>query len=222
MVITNLRKPCSDFLARNFGQEQYFLFSAQEYYICSPKTIVVNELKLWGNIQNDDIKALEELHDRYFYQMCLFAKKSVHDDQLIENLVSDCFIKLWENRKNIEIKSSLKSYLYRILRNRIIDYFRKKQEATEILEELPDIPDEPVFDEQKRYVKLYRALEKLPEQRRKILELAVFDSLSYLEIADKLDISKNTVKTQIARAYRFLKERLEPRDFYFFCLLQKN
>lgn len=182
----------------------------------------MNELKLWDNIKKGDVAALKELHSQYFHQMCLFAKKSVHDDQLIENIVSDCFIKLWESRKKVEIKSSLKSYLYRILRNQIIDHYRKKQETTEIMEELPDIPDETVFDEQQRYTKLYKAVEKLPEQRRKILELAVFESLTYQEIADKLGISKNTVKTQIARAYRFLKETLEPRDFYFFCLLQKN
>lgn len=149
-------------------------------------------------------------------------KKTVRDNQLVEIIVSDCFIKIWENRKKIEIKTSLKSYLYRILRNQIIDYYRGKQENAELIGELPDIPTEVEFDEQQRYAKLYHVISKLPEQRKKVLELAVFDSLTYQQIADKLDISKNTVKTQIARAYRFLKESLEPRDFYFFCLLQKK
>lgn len=168
------------------------------------------------------MKALNQLHTLYFHQMCLFAHKSVHDHQLIENIVSDCFIKLWENRKKIEIKTSVKSYLYRILRNQIIDHYREKQDITEVFAELPDIADEAEFDEQSRYAKLYKAVSKLPEQRRKVLELAVYESLSYQEIADKLHVSRNTVKTQISRAYRFLKETLEPRDFCFFCLLQKK
>jgi RNA polymerase sigma-70 factor (ECF subfamily) len=154
--------------------------------------------------------------------MCLFAKKTVHDNQLIENIVSNCFIKIWESRKNIEIKTSLKSYLYQILRNQIIDHYRGKQESMELMDDLPDIPNEIEFDEQERYAKLYKAILKLPEQRKTILELAVFDSLSYQQIADKLGISKNTVKTQMGRAYRFLKESLEPRDFYFLCVLQKK
>lgn len=182
----------------------------------------MEELKLWEKIKKGDVQSLNRLHTLYFHQMCLFAKKTVHDNQLIENIVSDCFIKLWENRKKIVIKTSLKSYLYQILRNQIIDHYRVKQESVELLDELPDIPNEKDFDEQQRYAKLYKAILKLPEQRKKILELAVFDSLTYQEIADKLDISKNTVKTQISRAYRFLKESLDPRDFYFFCLLQKK
>ena len=93
---------------------------------------------------------------------------------------------------------------------------------TEVFAELPDIADEAEFDEQSRYAKLYKAVSKLPEQRQKVLELAVYESLSYQEIADTLHVSRNTVKTQISRAYRFLKETLEPRDFYFFCLLQKK
>ena len=179
----------------------------------------MDELKLWENIKEGDVKSLNRLHKLYFHQMCLFAKKTVHDNQLIENIVSNCFIKIWENRKNIEIKTSVKSYLYQVLRNQITDHYRGKQHSMELLGEIPDIPNEIEFDEQERYAKLYKAISKLPEERKKILELAVFDSLTYQQISDKLGISKNTVKTQMARAYRFLKESLEPRDFYFFCLL---
>ncbi len=168
------------------------------------------------------MKALKELHTRYYHALFLFTLKSINDHQLAENLVSDCFIKLWENRQNIIIKSSVKSYLYRILKNLIIDYHRSKTEITELFDKLPDIPVEQEFEKQQRYSRLYQILQKLPEQRRKILELAVYDSCSYQQIAEKLGISKNTVKTQIARAYRFLRESLDPRDFYFFCFLKKN
>ena len=181
----------------------------------------MEELKIWENIKKGDVKALQKLHELYFLKMCLFARKTLHDNHAIENIVSDCFIKLWENRKNIEINTSLKSYLYRILRNQIIDHYRSKQEKLQLMEELPQIANETEFNEQERYVKLYKSISQLPEQRKKILELAVFDSLTYQQIADKLNISKNTVKTQISRAYRFLKESLDPRDFYFFCLLKK-
>lgn len=182
----------------------------------------MDEFKLWLDIKKGDVKALNRLHTLYFCQMCLFATHTVHDNQLVENIVSDCFIKLWDNRKKIEIKTSLKSYLYRILRNQIIDFYRGKQEKTEHLYELPDIPNETEFDKQQHYAKLYKAILKLPEQRKIILEFAVYDSLTYQQIADKLNISKNTVKTQMARAYRFLKESLDPKDFCFFCLFQKK
>jgi len=52
--------------------------------------------------------------------------------------------------------------------------------------------------------------------------MAVFDSFTYDQIAERLHISKNTVKTQIARAYRFLKESLDPKDFNFFLFVHRK
>ncbi len=152
--------------------------------------------------------------------MCLYAIHSTNNTQVMEELVSDCFIKLWENRKQIEIRFSVQHYLFLMMRNAIIDYHRKKKFMTGLVDEIQEPADETVFDEGQSYALLYLALEELPQQRRKILEMAVFDALSYNEIAQKLDISRNTVKTQIARAYRFLKEKLDPKDFYLFCFLK--
>jgi RNA polymerase sigma-70 factor (ECF subfamily) len=183
----------------------------------------VENKQLWENIKKGDRQALGALHSKYFHQMCLYAHNSLNDSGLIEEIVSDCFIKIWENRKKIDIKTSVKNYIFLILRNSIIDYYRKKQIFQETIEEIPDIADESYFDEQKQYAVLYKALEKLPQQRRKILELAIFDSFTYNQIAEKLNITRNTVKTQIARAYRQLKELLSPKDFYLLSFLnQKN
>lgn len=182
----------------------------------------MEDKQLWENIKIGDKHALNKLHEKYFRQMCLYVRKSTNNSGIVEELVSDCFIKIWENRKKISIKISTKNYIFIILRNSIIDYYRKKQYHQETLEKLPEIADENYFDEQKQYALLYKALEKLPEQRRKILELAVFESLSYNQIAEKLNISRNTVKTQIARAYRFLKESLDPNDFYLFYFFARK
>ena len=154
--------------------------------------------------------------------MCLYTSKATNNSGIVEELVSDCFIKIWENRRKINIKISVKNYIFFILRNSIIDHFRKKQTLPDTIDEFPEIADITYFDEQKQYALLYRALEKLPPQRRKILELAVFDSLSYTEIAEKLEISKNTVKTQIARSYRFLKKSLDPKDFLLLYLFSQK
>ena len=178
--------------------------------------------RLWENIKRGDIQALKKIHDSYFYQMCLYAFKYTNNFGLAEELVSDCFIKIWENRKKIEINSSVKHYILLMLRNNIIDHYRKKRILTDKLDEIPELADEKYFDEQQEYARLYAALKKLPEKRRKILELAVFDSMTYQQIAEELDISKNTVKTQMGRAYRFLKETLDPKDFLLFLVCRKR
>jgi RNA polymerase sigma-70 factor (family 1) len=184
----------------------------------------VEEKLLWAEIKNGDKTALKQLHNRYFHQMYLYAAKSVPDGNgLAEELVSDCFIKLWENRKHIEIQLSIKHYLFMMLHNGIIDHYRKKRVLTEPITHDISVPsDEKDFDDQKQYSQLYLAVKRLPEQCRRVLELAIFESLSYNEIAEKLHISRNTVKTQMGRAYRSLKEMLDPKDFNFFLLFKKE
>lgn len=180
-----------------------------------------DDLALWKNIRNGDTRALKALHDRYYYQMYLYAKKIYHLQNGLDEAVSDCFIKLWTKRNDIVIERSVKSYLFLMLRNGLIDLIRKKS-GTIFLEvsSLPELPDNETLTDLDHYARLYSALEKLPVQRRHILELAVFESYTYAQIAEKLQISVNTVKTQIGRAYRFLKEELDPKSINLVFMLQ--
>ncbi len=182
-----------------------------------------DDLTLWKNIQNGDTRALKVLHDRYYYQLYLFAKKIYHNQSGLDEAVADCFIKLWTKRNEIVIDRSLKSYLFVILRNGLFDLSRKKNGIILLdVISLPEIPDTETLNEFDHYARLYNALEKLPEQRRRILELAVYESCSYAQIAEKLNISVNTVKTQMGRAYRFLKEELDPRSINLLFMIQSK
>lgn len=182
-----------------------------------------DDLTLWNNIRKGDTRALKVLHDRYYYQMCLYAIKIYHSQSGMDEAVSDCFIKLWTRRNDIVIERSVKSYLFLMLRNGLIDLTRKKTGIILLeVNSLPELPDNDTQNEFDHYARLYHALEKLPEQRRRILELAVFESFTYAQIAEKLQISINTVKTQIGRAYRFLKEELDPKSIQLLFLLQSK
>lgn len=185
----------------------------------------MDDQSVWDKIVEGDVDALRILHDKYYSQMWLWASKYTRNESLAEELVSDCFIKLWDHRQNIIIEKSLKSYLFLMLRNQIVSQSRKsKHEIVIGSDKLPDLPDELTINNQDFYAGLYAAIHKIPEQRRKILELAVFESLSYKEIAAQLGISVNTVKTQMGRAYQFLKEELDPKNFllFHFFLKKKN
>lgn len=184
----------------------------------------MEDLDLWHKIKKGNKQALKKLHNKYYYQMCLFAIKSTNGNSgLAEELVSDCFIKIWDDRNKIEINASVKQYLFRILQNNIIDHFRKKRIISEPINKDYTSPgNEKDFDDQKQYALLFKAMKMLPEQCRRILELAVFEGLTYNQIAEKLGISRNTVKTQMGRAYRFLKEKLDPKDFNFFLVIRKS
>ncbi len=183
----------------------------------------MDDQNIWSKIINGDVDALRILHDKYYYQMWLWASKYTRNEALAEELVSNCFIRLWERRQHIFIEKSLKSYLFLMVRNQIVSQARKsKHELVFGYKNLPDVPDEVTISDQDYYATLYRAIQKIPEQRRKILELAAFESFTYKEIAAQLNISVNTVKTQMGRAYQFLKEELDPGSFMLFHFFLKG
>ncbi len=181
-----------------------------------------DDLTLWENIRKGELDALRVLHDRYFIQLSVWAKKVVPDHFLAEELVSDCFVRLWMQREHILIQKSVKGYLFFMLKNRVIDHSRKSHHPHQDLDFLPDLPDDEAIDHYDIYVELHAAIQKLPEQRRKILQLAAFESLTYKEIAIRLNISVSTVKTQMVRAYQFLKEELDPKSFFLLSLLRRR
>ena len=183
-----------------------------------------DDLTLWRKIQTTDTVALKELHNRYYYQMILHLKRIHHNHNGSDEAVSDCFIKLWTKRSEILIERSVRSYLFLMLRNTLIDRLRKKNQVIHLDSEFtPEATDELITEELDDFAKLYEALQRMPQQRRRILELAAFDSYSYGQIAEKLQISVNTVKTQMGRAYRFLKEELDPKSIQvLFMMLSKK
>lgn len=182
-----------------------------------------NDQVVWESVRNGNVGSLRQLHERYYFQLCHFVNRFLNDMTVSEELVSDCFVKLWLQREQIFIQKSVKAYLYFMVRNRMINYSRKrKKDLIRHRESVPDYPGEDEVNKLDFYAELYQAIKRLPEQRRKILELAAFDALSYHEIAIQLNISVNTVKTQMGRAYQFLKEELDSRNFFLFFLFGKK
>jgi RNA polymerase sigma-70 factor (ECF subfamily) len=183
-----------------------------------------DDLSLWNKIRvNGDVQALKVLHDRYYNQLYLYTRKIFNNSDGWDEAVSDCFIKLWTKRHDILIDRSVSNYLFLMLRNGLIDNLRKKKGIVfSEVNSLPEIPDEGFENDTDHLTQLYVAMDKLPVQRRRILELAVYESATYNQIAEKLNISVNTVKTQIGRAYRFLKEELDPKSFQLLFMLKTN
>lgn len=180
----------------------------------------MNDQLIWSKITDNDVGALRVLHDKYYYLLWLCARKITLCDSIAEEIVSDCFIRIWELRNGLIIEKSVKAYLLHMVRNQSVSYLRKaRPEVLVENENLPEPTEDYDFRDEEFYADLYKAIAKIPDQRRKILELAAFESLSYKEIAAQLNISVNTVKTQMGRAYQFLKEELDPKNFVLFSLL---
>jgi len=167
---------------------------------------------------DNDQKAFEILYHLYFSPMCGYALGFVKSYADAEDLVNDCFFELWKTRKSIEIKSSLKSYLFISVRNRSINFLKRKLSRQRYIEDqsYPFAFEDEIVHQSELLLKqenldekLKKAIEKLPAQCRQIFYMNRFEGLKYKEIAFKLNLAEATIKTQIARALKSLRSDLE-------------
>ena len=175
---------------------------------------------------------------RFYYRpLCLYAMHYLHDMNLVEDTVQDCFAKLWEkincehitnrersisHEKLLTSKksvSNIKSYLYMMVRNHCLDLLKKDNlvDYHTIPSDLTDtLSDEEVEERSLIEARLWTAIDSLPEKCRQVFLLSKRDGLKYKEIADLLNISKKTVENQISKALKTLKEGVTKIYYFFF------
>lgn len=168
-------------------------------------------------IRNGDQNAFTDLYDVYYQSLCDYGFRFVNDPDLMEDVVQDVFVWIWEKRKywNPKPGVTIRAYLYRAVHNRVIMKARKKRyecpfdEYTEenILHHQPQVDE---IENQRIQNAIKESIDLLPEKRREILILSLIQGLTYEEIASILDISVNTVHTQIKRARKLLRNQLKP------------
>jgi len=161
-----------------------------------------------------DIADFEKLFKTHYSRLCSYANLFLNDPDAAEDVVQEVFFKLWKNRDEIIISTTVKSYLFRAVRNgcmNVIDHISVR-EAYKILND-EDMKhsegnpvDETIVSELEERIR--EPIDLLPPERRRIFIMSRFDGLKYREIADQLNISVKTVENQMYQALRFLRDRL--------------
>ena len=141
----------------------------------------------------------------YYRPLCLFALHYLHD--------------IWERKDSGMEISDLKSYLYSMVRNRCIDTVRKDSLIDSNVQpsDLEGIISEEECEERSYdEARLWTAIDSLPEKCREVFLLAKRDGMKYEEIAVRMNISVNTVKNQMNKALKNLKEGIRKVYLFFF------
>lgn len=167
---------------------------------------------------------IETLFRTYYARLCYFANRMTGDPRLAEDLVQEACLNCWKARMTFTSEQVAKSYLYTSVRNACLNHERhlkvvKKHEDSALQ---PAHAAEGIIEDIVRAEVLgevHAAIEGLPEGCRTVLKLAFFDSMRNDEIAERLGVSVNTVKTQKARALQLLRLRLDPLNLTLFLLL---
>lgn len=193
------------------------LFLSKSYISIMPYNVSeipsASDELLFYRIQRNDEEAFEILFLRHYQALCAYARSFVEPADGQE-IVSDIMIWLWENRKMHVFEISLKSYLFKAVKNRCLTLINRNEIKQRIEKSLfTDMQSQ--YDDPDYYIveeltgKIEDALSRLPDTYRESFEMSRFHNLTYQEIADKLSVSYKTVDYRIQQALKQLRIELK-------------
>ena len=166
-------------------------------------------------IRHGDKAAFETLFKEYHAPLCAFALDYVNSSTKAHDIVQNVFLKLWQMRKEWEVRRSLQAYLYQAVRNRSLNTIRNEKTRREAHSGFAAIRSSSInrtAEDQLYFGQLSDAIdeviEKLPKRRREAFVLHRRHNLTYVEVAEIMDISPKTVENQIGRALKFMRKHL--------------
>lgn len=158
----------------------------------------------------------EKFFKSNFRPLCYFAFQFLNNMAEAEDVVQDTFIKFWDKKDDFKSEHAIKSFLYVSVKNACLNIKRHKlviqnhveTQPADLYIDHPEVLNNIVKAEV--LARIYRAVETLPDGCKKIFEMSYFEELKNPQIAEILEITVNTVKTQKYRAIKLLNEKLNP------------
>lgn len=162
-------------------------------------------------VQEGSIRDFELLVNRYQKRLVAFVTRLIHDEAMAEDVVIETLFSLYKTIDRVDTSKKFSSYLYTSVRNTAYSFLRKKKPHVSLTEDL-NISDDTraehsllhIYDQQL----VASALQKIPASYATVLRLYYFDQLSYEEIANKIRLPINTVRTHLSRGKSAIKKIL--------------
>jgi RNA polymerase sigma factor, sigma-70 family/RNA polymerase sigma-70 factor, Bacteroides expansion family 1 len=185
---------------------------AKDCYMCADN--FSEERSLILRLIEGDEDAFCELYATYKNRLIYFAMRFLKSREYAEDVFQDAFTVVWQSRRFINPDASFSSYLYTIMRNRILNQLRnaaneeklKESILSQALDYTEDTKREVMLNDLKSLIS--HALQQLTPRQREIFEMSREAQLSHKEIADKLGISINTVQEHISTSLKLIRTYL--------------
>lgn len=171
----------------------------------------------------------------YYIPLCAYSRRYVGRKDVAEEIVSDTFLKIWENRTSIQINTSVKSYLFQAVYNNSLYYLRKLKNEAVLADYFANTVSENIafstfpeeIEEQSLImedinVRIEEAVSQLPEQQQKAFRLKRFEGKKNAEVAKIIGLSVKTVEMHLSKATLALRQNLKDYlpSFLLFLLLR--
>lgn len=181
-----------------------------------------NESEIIKQLKAGEQQAYVKLFREYYLPLCAYAKRYLGNKNLAEDIVSDTFYNIWKNRKKIDIKFSLRSYLFQAVVKNSLNYLRKVQREEKLEDYILkngknishlagtkiDLPLEKLINKDLGE-KIAQAVEKLPPQQQTAFCLKRYQEKKNREIAEIMGLSEKTVEMHLHKASVALRRNLK-------------
>ncbi|MDD3787377.1 MAG: RNA polymerase sigma-70 factor [Petrimonas sp.] len=163
-------------------------------------------------IKKRDKQAFTVVYQKYHTYLYALALRYLKNTDMAEDAVQHVFVKLWENTVKMDVQINLKNYLYTMTKNYILNQIRNHKETISIYyaNAQQEIADDGEFlkllEEIQLSEELQRGIENLPAQKKEICKLKMDEDVSNQEIADRMGISINTVKSHYQESVKMLRK----------------
>ena len=173
-----------------------------------------NESAIIKRVSEGSHLAFKQIFDQYKGAVYGYSYKLTKSSTLAEETVQEVFLKIWQNRTKLDFTRPIKPYIYKIAQNHVYNTLRNAAYSDKLKEQIfySQAIGHTITEDQIIYRDLEafqeRAIQALPTRRQLIFRMSRMEGLSHEEIAQRLDISPNTVKDQIVKALKTIKAQL--------------
>lgn len=177
-------------------------------------------MELETQIDTTDVKVFRQLFEKFYVTLCVFAERYVEDTGCAADLVQESFVKLWQQGDRYKYLYQVKSFLYTTVKNAALNELAHQKIVSDYAGRLEEKKEFTFFRdhviEEESYRLLTQAIQRLPEQTRRVMTLAL-EGKDNREIAAELLMADGTVHTHKKIAYKRLREDL--KDYFYLCML---
>ncbi len=173
--------------------------------------VLQNELDLLFLVSEGDELAFRKIFNHYSDKLYSYTFRITDNEELAEEIVMDAFMKIWCNREGLSMINHFDSYLFTLVRNQAFTAIKRRAREASIITKLSlskseyqDCTEETVIYNEYQHL-LSQAVDQLPPQQRLVYSMSRDEGLKYDEIADQLNLSKNTVKAHLKKALSTLR-----------------
>lgn len=181
--------------------------------------------ELMLGLSRGESQAYTALYDRYMNQLFYFVNGVVKDPSVAEDIVAECFIKVWKKAGDFHSLPALKSFLMVSGKNAAIDHLRMKTGHTQTHEEIRYLGSSTEKDVEEQYIAsellqlIRQEIDLLPPQCRQVMQLYLLEGLSNEEIAERMNLAYKSVQNQKTKGLKLLRNALIKSDLMAILLL---